>query len=136
MKNFQNQFFFSITTFFHKHWQLTGRDWKGEDHFLFHSTTFTRSQTFRHLFATMHVRWLSHIFNRNPSIYQEATRWEFTTLSNYHLIDWCEVHFSFFPWWFNSRFSLQQSWYGRLVDSNSKFRSILGIRSHFYQNQG
>ena len=43
---------------------------------LFHSTTSTRSQTFRHLFATLHVRWLSHIFNRNACIYQTATRWD------------------------------------------------------------
>ena len=29
---------------------------KGGDHLLFHSTTSTRSRTFRHLFATLHVR--------------------------------------------------------------------------------
>ena len=29
---------------------------------LFHSATSTRSRTIRHLFATLHVRWLSHIF--------------------------------------------------------------------------
>ena len=28
-----------------------------------------------------------HIFNRNACIYQTATRWDFPTLSNYHLID-------------------------------------------------
>ena len=43
---------------------------------LFHSTTSTRSRTFRHLFATLHMRWLSHIFNRNACIYQAATRWD------------------------------------------------------------
>ena len=32
---------------------------------------------FRHLFATLHVRWLSHISNRNACIYQTATRWDF-----------------------------------------------------------
>ena len=42
--------------------------------FFFHSTTSTRSRTFRHLFATLHVRWLSQIFNRTPCIYQTATR--------------------------------------------------------------
>ena len=68
---------FSITIFFHGHWRLIGQAWKGEDHFLLHSTTSTCSQTFRHLFATMHVRWISHILNRNPCIYQTATRWEF-----------------------------------------------------------
>ena len=132
MKNVKNHFFF-----YHGHWRLTGQDWKGEDHFLLHSTTSSRSRTLRHLFATMHGRWLSHIFNRNPCIYQIATWWEFTALWNYHLIDsWCEVSFSFFTWWFDTRFLLQQSWYGKPVDSNSKFPSILGIRSPFYQNQG
>ena len=38
--------------------------------------TSTRSQIFRHLFATLHVRWLSHIFNRTACIYQTATRWD------------------------------------------------------------
>ena len=79
--------FFSIRVFFHGHWWLTEQQGKGGDHFLFHSTTSTRSRTFRHLFATLHVRWLSHIFNRNACIYQTATRWDFPTLSNYHLID-------------------------------------------------
>ena len=41
-----------------------GREGKGRDHLLFHYTTSTRSQTFRHLVATLFVRWLSHIFNR------------------------------------------------------------------------
>ena len=52
-------FFFSIRVFFHRHWQLTGQQGKGGDLFLFHSTTSTRSRTFRHLCATLHVRWLS-----------------------------------------------------------------------------
>ena len=41
---------------------LHGQGKRG-DHLLFHSTTSTRSQTLRHLFATLHVRWLSRIFN-------------------------------------------------------------------------
>ena len=68
-------FFFSIRGFFHGHWQLTGQQGKGGDLFLFHSTTSTRSRTFRHLCATLHVKWLSHIFNRNACFYQTATRW-------------------------------------------------------------
>ena len=68
--------FFSIRIFFHGHWQLTGQQGKGGDHLLFHSTTSTRSRTFRHLFATLHVRWLSHIFNRTACIYQTATWWD------------------------------------------------------------
>ena len=39
--------FFSIRIFFHGHWQLTGLQGKGGDHFfLFHSTTSTHSRTF------------------------------------------------------------------------------------------
>ena len=74
--NRMEMFFFSIRVFFHRHWQLTGQQGKGVDYLSFHSTTFTRSRTFRHLFATLHVRWLSHIFNRNACIYQTATRWD------------------------------------------------------------
>ena len=52
---------------------------------LFHSTTSTRSRTFRHLFATLRVRGLPHIFNRLylPDCYSMR----FTTLSNNYLID-------------------------------------------------
>ena len=83
---------------------------------LYHFHRLTNIQTF----ATLHVRWLSHIFNRIACIYQTATRWDFPTLSNYHLIDWlCEVCFSLFTWWFDTRFLLQQSWYGKPVDSSS-----------------
>ena len=78
-------FFFSIRIFFHGHWRLTGQQGKGGDHLLFHSTTSTRSRTFRHLFATLHVRWLSHIFNRNACIYQTATRWD---LPPYRITIW------------------------------------------------
>ena len=52
---------------------------------LFHSTTSTRAQTFRHLFATLNVRWLSHIFNRNTCIYLSATRWD---LPPYRITIW------------------------------------------------
>ena len=72
-------FFFSIRVFFHRHLQLTGQQGKGGDHLLFHSTISTCSRTFRHLFATLHVRWLSHIFNCNAFIYQTATRWDLPT---------------------------------------------------------
>ena len=43
---------------------------------LYSSTTSTRSWTFRYLFAALHVRWLSHIFNRTVIIYQTTTRWD------------------------------------------------------------
>ena len=112
--------FFSIRIFFQGHWRVTGQQGKGGDHFLFHSTTSTRSQTSRHLFATLHVRWLSHIFNRNACIYQAATRWDFTTLSNWHLIDWwCEVCFSLFTWWFDTKFFVTAILYKKPVHSNS-----------------
>ena len=67
--------FFSIRVFFHGHWRLTGRKGKRGDHLLFHSITSTCSRAFIHLFATLHVRWLLHIFNRTACIYQTATRW-------------------------------------------------------------
>ena len=96
---------FSIRVLFHGHWQLTGQQGKGGDHLLFHSTTSTHSQTFRHLFATLHVRWLSHIFNRNACIYQTATLDRFTTLSNYYLIHWwCNVDFRLLACWLAFRF--------------------------------
>ena len=63
-------------TLFYGHWWLTGHQGKVGDHPMFQSTTSTRSQIFRHLFATLHVRRLSHIFNRIVCIYQAATWWE------------------------------------------------------------
>ena len=49
---------------------------EGGNHLLFHSTISTCSQTFRYLFATLNVRWLSHIFNCNACIYQTGTWWD------------------------------------------------------------
>ena len=77
--------FFSIWVFFHGCWQLTGQQGKEGDHLLFNSTTSTCSWTFRHLFAALHVRWLSHIFNRNACIYQTSTRWY---LPSYQITIW------------------------------------------------
>ena len=57
----------------------------GGNHFLFHSTTFTRSRTFTYLFATLYVRWQSHIFNRTACIYQAVTRWD---LPPYRITIW------------------------------------------------
>ena len=39
----------------------------------YHNHFHARSRTFRYLFSTLHVRWLSHIFNRTTCIYQTAT---------------------------------------------------------------
>ena len=57
---------------------------------LFHFTISTRSRIFRHLFdliylLTLHVRWLSHIFNHTACIYQTATRWD---LPPYRITIW------------------------------------------------
>ena len=68
--------YISIRAFFHRHWRFIGQQGKAGDHLLFNSTNSTHSRTFRHLFATLHVRWLSRIFNRNASVYQTATRWD------------------------------------------------------------
>ena len=76
---------FLIRVFYHGHWQLTGEQGKGGDHLLFNSTTFIRSRAFRHLFATLHVWWLSHIFNLNAFIYQTVMRWD---LSPYRITIW------------------------------------------------
>ena len=103
--------FFSVRVFFHRHWRFTGQQEKEEDHLLFHSTTSTCSRTLRHLFATLHVRWLSRIFNRNICVYQNATRWalppyQITIWLIDWLIDWwCNV--CLFTWWINSRCLLQ-----------------------------
>ena len=79
---------FFIRVFFHRHWRFTGQQGKGGDLFLFHSTTSTRLRTLRHLFATLHVRWLLRIFNRSACIYQTATRWDLPYRITYHLTDW------------------------------------------------
>ena len=85
--------------------------------FLFHSTTSTRSRTLRHLFATLHVRWLSRIFNCNASVYQTATRWNSLPYwINIWLIDWCNA--CLFNWWNDSRFLLQRFWDEKPVDPN------------------
>ena len=124
---------FSIRVFFHGHWRLTVQQGKGGGNFLFHSTTSTRSRTFRHLFETLHARWLSHIFNRNACIYQTATRKYCTTLSNYHLIDWwCNVCISLFTWWFDTRFLLQQSRYGKPLDSKLASTITLVLQAFYH----
>ena len=101
--------FFSTRVFFHGHRRLTGQQGKWEDHFLFHCTTFTRSRISRHLFATLHVGWLSHIFNCTACIYQAATRWD---LPPYRITIWLTddvtLSFCLFTWWFDSSFSLLQ----------------------------
>ena len=78
-------FFFFLSGFSFTHTD-NSQDIRGrQGTILFHSTTSTPSRTFRHLFATLHVRWLSHIFNSNACIYQTATRWD---LPPYRITIW------------------------------------------------
>ena len=107
------KYFFAFLLFFYRdlfrrHWRFTGQQGNGGDHFLFHSTTSTRSRTLRHLFATLHVRWLSRIFNRNACVYQTATRWD---LPPYRIIIWVTdwwFNVSLFTWWIDNSFLLQR----------------------------
>ena len=110
--------FFSIRAFFHRHRRFTWQQGKGGDHFLFQSTTSTLPRTLRRLFATLHVRRLSSIFNRNSCVYQTATRWDLPPyrISIWLIDGWCNV--CLFTWWLDSRFLLQQFWHGKPVDLN------------------
>ena len=81
----QNFFFFFYQGFLSRTLTTHRAAGEGRGPSLFHSTTSTRSRTFRHLFATLHVRWLSHIFNCNACIYQAATRWH---LPPYRITIW------------------------------------------------
>ena len=100
--------FFFYQGFLHRHWRFTRQQGKGGDHLLFHSITSNCSQTLRHLFATLQVRWQSRIFNRNVCVYQTATRWDLPT---YRIIIWVIgwwYNVCFFTWWIDTRFLLQQ----------------------------
>ena len=118
--NFLKSSFFSIKIFFHGHWRITGQQGKGGNHLLFHSVTSTRSQKSRYLFATLHVRWLSHIFNRTACIYKTATRWDFADYRiTIWLIDDMTLVFCLFTWWIDSSFFVTAIWGRRPADSNS-----------------
>ena len=98
---------------------------KGGDHLLFLSTTSTRLRTFRHLVATLHVRWISHIFNRTACIYHVATRWD---LPLYRITIWLIndvmlIFFCLFMWWFDSSFFC----YSNLRRETSGFELALTI---------
>ena len=126
--NYDEHLFLSVRVFFHRNWRFTVKQEKGGDHILFHSTTSTHSWTLRHLFATLHVRWLSRFFNCNTCVYQTATRWDLPTYRiTISLIDWlCNV--CLFTWWIDSRFLLQQFWNEKPVDLNSHRLSPLYCR--------
>ena len=100
--------FFSIRVFFHRHWRFRWQQGKGGDNLLFQSTTSTRSQTLRHLFATLQVRWLSHIFHGTARVCQTASRWDLPPYRiTIWLIDW-RWNVCLFTWWFDTRFLIQQ----------------------------
>ena len=111
---FEEQWVFFCQGFLSR--KLTGQQGKGGDHLLFHSTTSTRSRTFRHLFATLHVRWLSHIFNRTTCIYQTATRWD---LPPYRITIWLiDDVMLIFDWLLACLGFVTTIWHEKPVDSN------------------
>ena len=67
---------FCITVFFHRYCRFTGLQRKGGDHLLLLSTTSACSCTFRHLLATLHVRWLPRVLIFIGCNYHTATLWD------------------------------------------------------------
>ena len=98
---------------------------EGRAHLLFHSTSSIRSRTFRHLFATLHVRWLSHIFHRNACIDQTATRWDLPPYRiTIWLIEYLILIFVYLLVELIFRF-VTAIWHEKPVDSNSHRLSSL-----------
>ena len=96
--------------------------------------TSTRSRTFRHLFATLHVWWLSHVFNRTACIYKTASRWDLPPYRiTIWLIDDVTLGFCLFTWWFDSSFFVTAIWDRKPVDSNSHLLSPLYYKRTNYQ---
>ena len=119
-------FFFSYQGLFHRHWWLTGQQGNGGGHLLFHSTTSTCSRTFRHLFAMLSLRWLSHIFDRIACIYHTATRWGLPLYgTTIWLTDDVTLSFCLFTWWFDSSFFTTAILDEKPVVSNSQRLSPL-----------
>ena len=119
MKILVKSFFFASGFFFHGYWQL--QDSRGREGAPYHSTTSTRSRTFRYLLATLHVRWSSHTFNRIACIFQTATRWD---VLPYRITIWLinDVTLSFFVCLRDDlflAFFVTAIWDGKPVDSNS-----------------
>ena len=115
---------FFIRVFFHRHMiYRTAGEGRGPPFiplYLFHQLT-----NIENIFATLHVRWQSHIFNRNACVYQTATRWDLLPYwIIYHLIDWSMMQ-CLFTWWIDSGFLLLQFWHGKLVDLNSNWLSVV-----------
>ena len=96
-----------------------GREGTFWDLFLFDSTTSTRSRTFRHLFATLHVRWLSNIFNR-PLLFTWLLLDEICHLIELPfdwLMMWCWILFVYLMIWFSV--FVTAICHGKPVDLNS-----------------
>ena len=74
-----HMFLFFCRASLHKHWKFTGQLEKREGTFFFLSSTSTRSETFRYLFATLHVRWIPRISNPTTCYYQNGTWWDLLT---------------------------------------------------------
>ena len=72
--------FFYVRVSFHGHWQFRRQHRKKGDHPLFLITISIRTQSFRHLFATLYVRWLPRIFYRITCNYQTVSRWDLLPL--------------------------------------------------------
>ena len=68
-------FFFPIRVFFHRHWRFTGYHSRGWEGTIFYSTI-PLPLAYENLLATLHVRWLSRICNRDAYIYLIVTRWD------------------------------------------------------------
>ena len=105
IKDFFFFFFFSIWVFFTD--TDDSQDSREREETIFYSSLPLPPRTLRNLFATLHLRWLSRIFNRNACVFQTATRWD---LPPYRItiwvVDWgCNV--CLFTWWIDIRFLLQ-----------------------------
>ena len=72
---------------------------EGRDHLLFHSTTSTHSQRFRHLFATLHMRLLSHTFLIAMLVFTRLLLAETYHLFKLLLDWWCNIDFRLFGCW-------------------------------------
>ena len=50
--------------------------------FIFHSTSFMHSQSWRYLYTFIYLHWLPRIFNHSRCSYQTSTRWDLSITSN------------------------------------------------------
>ena len=100
--------FFFYQGFLHRNWQREGTEREGKGPSFISLYNFHRSRTLRNLFATLRVRWVSRIFNRNPCVYQTATWWDLPPYEiTIWMIDWwCNV--CLFTWWIDIRFLLHR----------------------------